>query len=163
MKINEILAEGWKDVASNLGKDFFGIDRSQSWTGPQGLVPGLNKPKAAPVSQPAAPIPDSSPDDDVDDEPMPRDNPAIDIKDTLDDNTQYRFPNPEYPGIQIIVRKSGWYLDQLPADKRGKVNRDKATKLFPVLLPANIARYNRYYDQAADAGKVVREEPTAAL
>lgn len=31
MKINDIIAEGWGTVASNLAKDFVGIDRDKPW------------------------------------------------------------------------------------------------------------------------------------
>lgn len=85
-----------------------------------------------------------------------------DIKDTLKPGTQYRFPNPDYPGTQIIVRDSGWYIDRLPPQLRGQIKRDSATGLYPVLQPTNIKKYNLYYNQAADAGKV-KDEPAAAL
>lgn len=88
--------------------------------------------------------------------------PTDDIKDTLEPGQQYRFPNPDYPGTQIIVRDSGWYIDRLPQQLRGQIKRDKSTGLYPVLQPANIKKYNQYYDQAAHAGKV-RDEPAAAL
>jgi hypothetical protein len=88
--------------------------------------------------------------------------PAADIKDTLDPEMQYRFPNPDYPGTQIIVRNSGWYIDKLPVELRGQVRRDKTTGLYPVLQPNNIKKYNLYYNQAAENNQV-REEPAAAL
>jgi hypothetical protein len=88
--------------------------------------------------------------------------PTADIKDTLEPGQQYRFPNPDYPGTQIIVRDSGWYIDRLPQELRGQIKRDKLTGLYPVLKLANIKKYNQYYDQAAHAGKV-KDEPAAAL
>ena len=88
--------------------------------------------------------------------------PATDIKDTLEPDTQCRFANPEFPGTQIIVRNSGWYLDRLPPELRGKVPVDKATRLYPILQPARIRKYNLYYNQAAEALKV-KEEPATML
>ena len=88
--------------------------------------------------------------------------PANDIKDTLDPEMQYRFPHPDYPGTQIIVRSSGWYIDKLPVELRGQVRRDKTTGLYPVLQPNNIKKYNLFYNQAAENNQV-REEPAAAL
>jgi hypothetical protein len=88
--------------------------------------------------------------------------PTSDIKDTLDTQMQYRFPNPEFPGTQIIVRKSGWYLDKLPPELRGEVNVDKTTRLYPVLQTRRIALYNQYYNQAAELGKI-KEEPASML
>jgi hypothetical protein len=88
--------------------------------------------------------------------------PATDIKDTLELGTQYRFPNPEFPGTQIIVRNSGWYLDRLPRELRGKVSIDKTTKLYPILQTARIQKYNLYYNQAAESGKI-KEEPASML
>ena len=88
--------------------------------------------------------------------------PAADIKDTLDPEMQYRFPNPEFPGTQIIVRNSGWYLDRLPPELRGKVPVDKTTRLYPILQTARIQKYNLYYNQAAEDGKI-KEEPASML
>ncbi len=92
----------------------------------------------------------------------PPSGPATDIKDTLAPEMQYRFPNPDYPGTQIIVRNSGWYIDKLPVELRGQVRRDKTTGLYPVLKPNNIKQYNLYYNQAAENNRV-KEEPAAAL
>ena len=88
--------------------------------------------------------------------------PVADIKDTLDPTKQYRFANPEFPGTQVVVRNSGWYLDRLPPELRGKVPVDKATKLYPILQPARIQKYNLYYNQAADQNRV-KEEPASML
>lgn len=89
-------------------------------------------------------------------------DPATDISQTLDPYTQYKFEHPAYPGVNIVVRQGKWYIDRLPTELRGQVPRDKATKLFPVLQPANIKKYNKYYNDAADMGKV-KEEPAVAL
>ena len=157
MKIKDI-TEGWGKVASNLGKDFFGVNRSQTWK--QGLAPGLAKKQAnqdqaektnAQHQQLSREL-SATPDEEK----------VTDIKDTLDSGIQYRFANPDYPGTQIIVRNTGWYIDKLPQQLRGQIRRDKNTGLYPVLQPANIKKYNLYYNQAADAGKV-KEEPAAAL
>lgn len=88
--------------------------------------------------------------------------PEEDISSTLDPYTQYKFEHPEYPGTNIIVRQGRWYLDKLPSNFRGQVRRDKETRLFPVLQPANIRKYNKYYNDAADSGQVI-EEPAVAL
>lgn len=100
------------------------------------------------------------------DEPEPVAEPAAepepDISQTLDSYTQYRFRHPEYPGIQIVIRQSGYYLDRLPKGLTGTVKKDKATGLYPVLRQDNIRKYNQYYDVAADMGRVI-EEPIAAL
>lgn len=88
--------------------------------------------------------------------------PEDDISKTLDPYTQYKFEHPDYPGVNIIVRQGRWYIDRLPQQLRGQVQRDKETKLFPVLQPSNIKKYNKYYNDAADMGKV-KEEPAVAL
>ena len=58
VKIKDI-TEGWTNVASNLGKDLFGINRNDTWTGKNGLVPGIgkyktNRAQAAANAQPTA-------------------------------------------------------------------------------------------------------------
>lgn len=88
--------------------------------------------------------------------------PESDISKTLDPYTQYKFEHPDYPGVNIVVRQGKWYIDRLPPQLRGQVPRDKETKLFPVLQPANIKKFNKYYNDAADMGKV-KEEPAVAL
>ena len=91
-----------------------------------------------------------------------RPGPEDDISKTLDPYTQYKFEHPDFPGVNIVVRKGRWYLDKLPAQFRGQVRRDKDTRLFPVLQPANIRKYNKFYNDAADKGQVI-EEPAVAL
>lgn len=92
--------------------------------------------------------------------------PAEDIKDTLPDGKQYRFPHPSYSGVEIIIRKTGYYLTDLPAAYAGRVGKDK-TGLYPVLRPANIQRIQSYYDKAASYPpgdpRGVKEEYIAAL
>ena len=94
--------------------------------------------------------------------PAPTPIPVQDIKDTLDDQTQYRFPHPIWPGVDAIARKSGWYVTALPKDLKGMIKRDKTTGLYPVLNRANIAKLNDEYDKAADAG-FVKVEPIHLL
>jgi hypothetical protein len=97
-------------------------------------------------------------------QPEPDSGPADDVKDIVAPDEQYRFSHPDYPGegINIIVRNTGWYLDKLPQALRGRVKRDSATRLYPVLQPNNIKKYNLYYNQAADANRV-RHEPAHSL
>lgn len=65
MKIKDI-TEGWGDVANNLGKDLFGINRNDTWTGKNGLVPGIGKYKTdrAQTAANAQPNPTAVPADD---------------------------------------------------------------------------------------------------
>ena len=86
----------------------------------------------------------------------------VDISKTLSPTTQYRFLHPEYPGVEIIIRNSGYYLNRLPRSLTGMVKKDKDTGLYPVLRPENIRAINSYYNDAADMGRVV-EEPVFAL
>tara|TARA_Y100000389_G_scaffold194973_1_gene225700 strand:+ start:298 stop:828 length:531 start_codon:yes stop_codon:yes gene_type:complete len=81
------------------------------------------------------------------------------INATLDSTTQYRFPHPLFRAddVDIIVRRDGWYLNKLPKSLRGQVQRDKETRLYRVKQPANIQKFNDYYDKAADQGYVVQE------
>ena len=90
--------------------------------------------------------------------------PAEDIRSVIDADSQYKFPHPDYrdEGINIIVRKDGWFLDKLPAAMRGQVLRDKTTRLYPVLKSSNISKFNTFYNQAADLGRV-KEEPKYLL
>lgn len=91
------------------------------------------------------------------------DGPEADISKCIDNpNIQYRFMHPEYPGVEVIIRQTGYYYKQLPAEFRGLVKRDKATGLYPVLRKDNIRKLNDYYNTAADAGRVA-EEPISAL
>ena len=92
----------------------------------------------------------------------PASKPVQDIKDTLDDQTQYRFPHPIWPGVDAIARKSGWYVTALPKDLKGMIKRDKTTGLYPVLNQVNIAKLNDEYDKAADSG-FVKVEPIHLL
>lgn len=87
-----------------------------------------------------------------------------DVNATLDNTTQYRFPHPLFRAddVDIIVRRDGWYLNKLPKSLRGQVQRDKETRLYRVKQPANIQKFNDYYDKAADQGYVV-EEPANVL
>ena len=62
----------------------------------------------------------------------------------------------------IIVRSDGWYLNKLPKSLRGQVQRDKETRLYKVKQPANIQKFNDYYDKAADQ-KLVIQEPSDLL
>ena len=88
---------------------------------------------------------------------------ANDISKTLPDNeTQYRFPYPEEPTIDVIIRQDGYYLTRLPKHLQGQVKKDSKTGLFPVKLSTSISKINKYYDQAAELGKV-KEEPVHAL
>lgn len=89
-------------------------------------------------------------------------SPEEDISKTLDPYTQYKFEHPDYPGINVVVRRGKWYLDKLPSTLRGQVQRDKETRMFPVLQPGNIRKFNQYYNDAADMGRV-KEEPAVAL
>lgn len=86
-------------------------------------------------------------------------NPNYDVNATLDNTTQYRFPHPLFRAddVDIIVRRDGWYLNKLPKSLRGQVQRDKETRLYRVKQPANIQKFNDYYDKAADQGYVVQE------
>jgi hypothetical protein len=50
VKINEVIqegignwAKGWGKVGNNLAKSAFGMDRNDTWTGQNGLVPGVGK------------------------------------------------------------------------------------------------------------------------
>ena len=87
-----------------------------------------------------------------------------DINATLDSNTQYRFPHPLFRAddIDIIVRRDGWYLSKLPKSLRGRVQRDKETRLYRVKQPRNIQKFNDYYDKAADSQQLI-VEPTDSL
>lgn len=89
--------------------------------------------------------------------------PVTDISKTIaNPDVQYRFMHPDYPGVEVIIRQTGYYYKQLPPELRGQVKRDKATGLYPVLRQENIKKLNDYYNAAADAGRVI-EEPTSAL
>jgi hypothetical protein len=92
----------------------------------------------------------------------PAAGPARDIRQTLEPGKQYRFQNPENPGTFIIIRPDGYFVDKLPKQLIGTVKKDRITGLFPVLRDENIQKYNSYYNQAADAGRVI-EEPVHAL
>lgn len=166
MKVKDIIEEGmWsqlgKDVASGFasGTNAQALDVKKRQQELKAKQAQLGQAKTAIASQKQAvgqfkPNPERS---------VAVSEPSVsDIKDTLDPNMQYRFPNPDYPGTQIIVRNSGWYIDRLPQQLRGQIKRDSSTGLYPVLQPANIKKYNLYYNQAADAGKV-KDEPAAAL
>jgi|TARA_R110000822_G_scaffold68404_20_gene166383 hypothetical protein len=91
-------------------------------------------------------------------------NPINDVNATLDKATQYRFPHPLFraDAVDIIVRSDGWYLNKLPKSLRGQVQRDKETRLYKVKQPANIQKFNDYYDKAADQ-KLVIQEPSDLL
>jgi len=91
-----------------------------------------------------------------------RDDELSDIRHSLDNFTQYKFAHPDYEGINIVVRNDGWYLDKLPKELYGQVQRDKTTRLYPVRQPRNIKKFNDYYDQAADR-KQVTQEPAFVL
>ena len=154
--------------AVNLGaKQAYGIDPNKKW-GSDRPMTNAQKQQAAKLDPGAfdhfdtGPDQQGQPDQQAQQAQQDPNAPAADIKDTLDANTQYRFPNPDYPGVQIVVRNNGWFIDRLPPQLRGQIKRDSVTGLYPVLQPANIKKYNQYYNQAADA-KRVREEPAAAL
>lgn len=86
-----------------------------------------------------------------------------DISKTVEPGMQYKFPNPEDPTINIIIRNGGYYYDRLPPDLRGgQVKRDKATGLYPVTRPDNINKINAWYDRLADRNRVIHE-PISAL
>ena len=140
-----------KDIVQESVYDFFtkgqaainragAMEKERQDAYKKGIVPSSQVPQA--TSTPAAP--------------------ATDIKDTVPAGKQFRFKNPENPGTYIIIRQTGYYVDKLPQNLQGQVKRDKATGLYPVLRAENIAKYNQYYDQAADA-KAVIEEPVHAL
>jgi hypothetical protein len=88
--------------------------------------------------------------------------PEQDISKTLEPGQQYRFAFIEDPTIDVIIRQNGYFLTKLPAALQGQVKRDRATGLYPILRPANILKIQKYYNVAADQGRV-KEEPAAAL
>lgn len=87
---------------------------------------------------------------------------VTDISQTVPPGMQYRFLNPEYPGVEVVIRNDGYYFKQLPKPLIGQVKRDKASGMYPVLRQDNIRKLNDYYNDAADRGHVI-EEPVAAL
>lgn len=149
MQIHEItlkpVAEGvLKNIANSLGRRV--IQKAASATRISADAIMANAPKDTPAAGPAATPPE----------------PEADISQTLDNTTQYKFLNPDYPGTSIIIRKSGYYIDRLPKVLVGQVKKDPKTGLYPVLRPDTIKKYNAYYDQAADRGQV-KQEPIHAL
>jgi hypothetical protein len=46
MKINEILIEGWGNVANNLAKEFVGMKPGDEWTGPGGMFSPIGQLRA---------------------------------------------------------------------------------------------------------------------
>lgn len=86
--------------------------------------------------------------------------PVTDISKTVPPGRQFRFQNPDFPGSYIIIRQDGYFQDKIPKNLNGQIK--KVNGLYPVLRPDNIKKYNVYYDQAADAGRV-KEEPVHAL
>ncbi len=162
MRVNEVITESVYDWWAN---------RQQQKTARAAMQPGYVGPETAAFNQQMNPIfqrqqqqaaAQKATDDAAKATSTAGSGPESDISKTVEPGMQYRFQNPENPGGFIIVRQTGYYLDQLPRALQGQVKRDKATGLYPVLRPANIKKINQYYDQASDAGSVV-EEPAAAL
>lgn len=148
MQIHEItlkpVAEGvLKNIGSALGRQILAKAGSTIGVSADQMI--ANSPKD-PATAPTAPPP----------------QPETDISKTLDNATQYKFLNPDYPGTSIIIRQSGYYIDRLPKVLVGQVKKDPKTGLYPVLRPDTIKKYNAYYDQAADRGQI-KQEPIHAL
>ena len=91
----------------------------------------------------------------------PTSGPTTDIRQTVPNGMQYKFPNPEpNSNNNIIIRQDGYYVDRIPKQLVGRVR--KVNGLYPVLRQDNIDKFNKYYDLQADRG-LVREEPVYAL
>lgn len=151
MQIHEItlkpVAEGvLKNIGNALGRQI--LAKSGSTIGASVKDMLANVPKDTAAVQPASPAATPAPE--------------ADISQTLDDTTQYKFLNPDYPGTSIVIRKSGYYIDRLPKVLVGQIKKDPKTGLYPVLRPETIKKYNAYYDQAADRGQI-KQEPIHAL
>ena len=170
VKINEIISESWYDTLSKIGQVAKGASynksrqiplnptNGQQWTGPNNKNWSFNSaqnkwvPKDQAQTAPTQPPVSTAPT-----------QPINDISKTLPNNeTQYRFPYPEEPTIDVIIRQDGYYLTRLPKHLQGQVKKDSKTGLFPVKLSTSISKINKYYDQAAELGKV-KEEPVHSL
>lgn len=86
--------------------------------------------------------------------------PEEDISKIVPAGKQFRFLNPELPGSFIIIRQDGYWQDRIPKHLAGQVK--KVNGLYPVQREENIKKFNEFYNQAADTGKVI-EEPVHAL
>lgn len=150
MKIKDVISEGPFDFLQKLkaARASSQLHQSNREKTAQAAERERQAQQTAPQTEPAEP---------------PAQDPVTDIKDTLpNDQTQYRFPWPEDPTIDIIIRKSGYFMNKLPKELQGLVKKDKASGLYPVLKADNIKKLNQYYDSMANRGRV-REEPVHAL
>jgi hypothetical protein len=180
MKIKELIHEAGllKSIAKGVGQAIYSPDKSKNikqkaiqdfehkgnsyrWLGDKwgvevGFLSGRYKPAPKEMQQELNDL--ASGEVDTTGQATPG-NPNYDVNATLDNTTQYRFPHPLFRAddVDIIVRRDGWYLNKLPKSLRGQVQRDKETRLYRVKQPANIQKFNDYYDKAADQGYVVQE------
>ncbi len=165
MKIKDVISEGPFDFLQKLKAARAGAQRHQSNREKTASAVSQQAQAQAQVQAQAQQAQDQSAQTAPRTEPAepPPNEPAVDIKDTLpDDQTQYRFAWPEDPTIDIIIRKTGYFMNKLPQDLRGAVKKDRATGLYPVLKADNIKKLNQYYDSLANRGRV-KEEPVHAL
>jgi len=159
MKIKDVISEGPFDFLQKLkaARASSQLSQSNREKTASAAAQAQQAQQAQPAQQDTQTAPRTEPVEPVAQEP------AMDIKDTLpDDQTQYRFSWPEDPTIDIIIRKSGYFMNKLPQDLRGAVKKDRVTGLYPVLKADNIKKLNQYYDSLANRGRV-REEPVHAL
>lgn len=169
MKINDIIKEGWQDVAKGVARGVgtgalkavgaFSPEVSQALAQAgamkqrqadtekyqsQQQVKGMLKPNPARAAQTQTQA-------------------TTDIRDSLPDtNTQFRFANPTDNTIAVIIRKDGYYFSKPPQGLQQPIKKDPATGLYPVLRPENIQKINAWYDDAADK-KLVTQEPVHAI
>jgi hypothetical protein len=143
MKIKELIHEAGllKSIAKGVGQAVYSPDKSKNIKQKQKAIQDVDSGEVDATKQTVS------------------GNPNYDVNATLDNTTQYRFPHPLFRAddVDIIVRRDGWYLNKLPKSLRGQVQRDKETRLYRVKQPANIQKFNDYYDKAADQGYVVQE------
>jgi len=178
MKIKELIHEAGllKSIAKGVGQAIYSPDKSKNikqkaiqdfehkgnsyrWLGDKwGVKVGARRYEPAPEEMQQELYDLASGKVDTTGQTVPG-NPNYDVNATLDNTTQYRFPHPLFRAddVDIIVRRDGWYLNKLPKSLRGQVQRDKETRLYRVKQPANIQKFNDYYDKAADQGYVVQE------
>ena len=169
MKIKDI-TEGWGNVVKGMAKDFVGsqnVAGTQNWLDKRATAAAISKDAETsslaqrmarakqtpdnndPTATGAGPSASAKPT-----------SPESDISKLVPDGMQFKFQNPDLPGSFIIIRQDGYWQDRIPRNLAGQVK--KVNGLYPVLRPENIRKFNSYYNNAADNGRV-REEPLHAL
>ena len=143
MKVNEIITEvDWKSMANKMisaHQTYQGHKHELSRNRDTTTVPDLNSPAEKKIG------------------------PETDISKIIEYGQQLSFPYPEEEGIDVIIRRSGYYLTRVPQAlaTNPTVKPERKTGLVPVKNPTNIAKLNTYYDNAADAGNVTQSSEHA--